>query len=89
MASEQFYVTAASTCKTSNIVYLVECRKGKKKYVHVGETEKALHLRFKWPLIRVLSTTRDKPVAVHFNLTGHTFNNLTVMVIKHSLNLNA
>ena len=36
----------------------------------------------KWPQIGLLSKTSDKPVGMHFNTPGHTFDDLTVMIIE-------
>ena len=35
-----------------------------------------------WPPIGLPYKAPDKPVAVHFNTMGHTFEDLTVMVIE-------
>ena len=69
-----------ATYKTSNMVYLIECTKCSKQYV--GKTENPLHLRTNGHQSDYYRKLPDKPVAVHFNTMGHTFENLTVIVIK-------
>ena len=67
------------TCKTKNLVYLIECRKCRKQYV--GETENALHIRLNGHRSDIRTNKTEKPVAEHFNLPGHYMENLTIMVI--------
>ena len=69
-----------ATCKSANIVYLIECLKCKKQYV--GETENALHLRMNGRRSDYYRKLADKPVAAHFNEPCHSFEILLVMVMK-------
>ena len=80
ITNERFRARVDATCKTSNVVYLIECTKCSKQYV--GETENPLHLRMNGHRSDYYRKLPDKPVAVHFNTVGHTFENLTVMVIE-------
>ena len=57
------------------MIYLIECRKCGKQYV--GEKENPLHLRMNGHR----SELSDKPVAVDCNSIGHTFEDLTAMII--------
>ena len=66
--------------KTKNVVYLIQCNKCGKQYV--GETENALHLRMNGHRSDYNRKLSDKPVALHFNTVGHTFGDLSVMVIE-------
>ena len=77
---ETFHVRATANCKTRNVVYLIECRICNKQYV--GETENALHLRMNGHRSDYNRKLSDKPVARHFNSVGHTFDDLSVMVIE-------
>ena len=87
VTGEKFFARVTATCKTTNIVYLIECRKCGKQYV--GETENALHLRMNGHRSDFYRKLPDKPVAVHFNTTGHKFEDLTVMVIEKLCSANA
>ena len=62
------------------MVYLIECARCQKQYV--GETENPLHLRMNSHQSDYYRKLPDKPVAVHFNIMGHTFEDLTIMVIE-------
>ena len=77
---ERFYAKATANCKSKNVIYLIECNKCGKQYV--GETENALHLRMNGHRSDYNRKLPDKPVAVHFNSVGHTFNDLSILVIE-------
>ena len=77
---EKFQTHVMANCKTKTIVYLIECRKCKKKYIR--ETENPLHLRINGHRSDYYRKLPDKPVAEYFNTTGHSFEDLTVMIIK-------
>ena len=62
------------------IVYLIECRKCNKQYV--GEIENPLHLRLNGHRLYYYQRLPDKPVGMHFNTPGDTFDDLTVMIIE-------
>ena len=80
VTGETFLAKVTATCKTANVIYLMECRKCKKQYV--GETENPLHLRINGHRSDFHRKLPDKPVAVHFNSPGHSFEDMTVMVIE-------
>ena len=80
VTGERFRANVDTTCKTSNVVYLIECLRCRKQYV--GETENPLHLRMNGQGSDYYRKLPDKPVAVHFNTTIYTFEDLTVMVIE-------
>ena len=61
-------------------VYLIKCRKCNKQYV--GETENALHIRLNGHRSNVKTKKMEKPVAAHFNLPGHSMEDLTIVVIE-------
>ena len=77
---ERFYARVDATCKTANIVYLIECSRCKTQYV--GETGNALHLRTNGHRSDFNCKSPDKPVAAHFNTQGHSFDDMKVMVIE-------
>ena len=80
VTGENFRAKVTANCKTSNLIYLIECRKCNKQYV--GETENPLHLRMNGHRSDYYRKLSDKPVAEHFNTIGHTFEDLTIMVIE-------
>ena len=46
------------------------------------ETENPLHLRMNCHRSIYYCKLSDKPVAEHFNMIGHSFNDLTLMIIE-------
>ena len=58
-------ITKQFNCLTYNIVYVIHCTKCAQLYV--GETGRPFDTR-----------SGDKPVANHFNQTGHTIHNILV-----------
>ena len=70
----------SATCKTSNVIYLIECKKCRKQYV--GEAENALHLQMNGHRSDYYLRLLDKPVVVYFNAPDHTFHNASVMIIE-------
>ena len=80
MTSENFHVPITTSRKTSNIVYLIQCQKCNKQ--HLGKTVNPLHLGMNSYRSNYYRKLSDKPVAEHFNTTGHMFDDLTAMVIE-------
>ena len=73
-------VRAHITCKTSNLVYLISCRKCSIQYV--GETENRLHIRMNGHRSDIRTGKTEKPVAAHFTLPDHSVDDLEVMGIE-------
>ena len=71
----QMNVTKQFNCLTYNIVYVIHCTKCAQLYI--SETWHPLDTRFKEHLADI-KHQRDKPVANHFNQTGHTIHNIHV-----------
>ena len=77
---EQFKVKGRASCKSYNIIYLIQCRRCGHQYV--GETGQPLHNRVNGHRFDILHhRTNESPVAAHFNSTLHTVEDLTIMVI--------
>ena len=72
------------TCETSNVVYCISCDKPACKFVeYIGETGARLKDRFSQHLGYIRCAEHDKfPTGEHFNLPGHTENNMKVSVIE-------
>ena len=73
VTGEEFRARTTTNCKTSNVVYLIECRKRNKQYV--GETKNPLHLRLNGHRLDYYRRLPDN-VGMHFNSLGHTFDDL-------------
>ena len=75
-----FKIKFAASCKSSNIVYLITCRRCGQKYV--GETGQPLHDRINIHCFDITQRrTEESPVAEHFNSEGHTPADMTVVAI--------
>ena len=75
-----YSLRTAATCKSRDVVYLLQCRRCGLQYV--GETEQALNERLNSHRLDINRKSKDKPVATHFNLPGHCTADLQVMVIN-------
>ena len=62
------------------LLYLIECGQCKKQYV--GETDNALHRRVNGHRSDSNLNRPDRPVAEHFNIPGHRFAGMKIMVIE-------
>ena len=70
-----------ATCKSSNLIYLISCKRCGLQYV--GETEQASNERMNGHRFDIVNKKiDDKPVAAHFNSPQHTLEDLQVMVIE-------
>ena len=70
----------AASCKSSNIIYLITCRRCGQQYV--GETGQPLHRRVNNHRFNIAHRrTEESPVAEHFNGEGHALSDMTVVAI--------
>ena len=80
VTGERFNLKLRASCKTSNIIYLIQCRRCGLQYV--GETGQPLHYRMNGHRFDISHGRIDEsPVAAHFNSEGHSETDLSVMVI--------
>ena len=80
VTGQSYRVHTPATCKTKNLVYLIECSRHSKQYV--GETENALHIHLNGHRSDIRTKKTDKPVAEHFNSRGHSMEDLTITVTE-------
>ena len=73
-------LTKRYTCQSKNLVYVISCSKCGVQYV--GETEKSLQKRFSQHLGYVRNDHLNKATGQHFNLPGHSIDNMQVSVIE-------
>ena len=66
------------TCATSNLIYVLSCRKCSKLYIR--ETGRRLGDRFR-EHIRSVGANTDLPVGKHFSSPGHSLGDMLVSVI--------
>src|SRR5215469_7608220 len=74
-----FNINESLNCKSSNIVYLVTCRNCSLQYV--GQTGRALADRCT-DHRSAIRTKKDTPIAVHFNLPGHSLDDFSITAIE-------
>jgi hypothetical protein len=67
------------TCKSCNIIYLINCTKCGKQYV--GQTGRRLADRINDHLSRI-RTKKPTPTGLHFNLSDHSADNMEIMAIE-------
>ena len=68
----------AASCKSSNIIHLIICRRCGQQYV--GETGQPLHRKVNNHRFNMAYRgTEESPVAEHFNSNEHTLADMTVM----------
>ena len=75
-------VTDRFDCTSSNVIYCITCTLCKMLYI--GETGRRLGDRFREHLRDVKNNDNDasKPVSKHFNLPGHSFENMVVCGLR-------
>lgn len=73
-------IKVAATCKTTNVVYVIQCQRCSQQYV--GETEQALHERINSHRSDVRLKKLEKPVAAHFNSLNHTMQDMRIVVVE-------
>lgn len=72
-------VKLRASCKTTNVIYLIQCRRCGLKYME--ETGRLLHCWMNKPHFKIAHSHVDKSVVIHFTSEGHTETNL--LVIDH------
>ena len=69
------------TCKISNIIYCIICKKGKKQYI--GQALRTLGCRMYEHKYDVKSfLTKKSPVSKHFNMKGHASSDMKFSVVE-------
>lgn len=75
----QFTLKNSFTCKSTNIIYLITCKKCNKQYV--GETGRSLAQRIT-DHISYIKLHKDNPTGLHFNLPEHQITHLSIQPIE-------
>ena len=79
-------VNTSVSCTTSNVVYLIGCKKCTQQYI--GETERTVRERFLEHKGYVTSKLLSKATGAHFNQQGHSFSDMKVTVLEKIFNKN-
>ena len=77
-----WHIMGDINCKSSNIVYMIECNIERCKQRYVGETHKKLYDRFSEHLGYVRTKKLNKATGAHFNSKGHNISNMTVTILE-------
>ena len=83
ITNERFRIRFPFSCSSSNIIYLITCKKCKKQYV--GQTIKTLRERI-YHHRSSIRTSQGRYISKHFSLPGHNISDLTVQVIDRTTN---
>ena len=79
-SGQQYQLKTTASCKTMNVVYMMQCKKCGQQYV--GDTGQALHCRMNNHRADIIhKKIEDKPVAAHFSTKRHSVEDMEVMVI--------
>lgn len=74
----QYTIKGSFNCRSNNIIYLITCTLCNMQYV--GETQRKLSERLTDHRSNI-TLQKNTPIANHFNLPGHSINNLSITVI--------
>ena len=77
-------VNGSVDCSTSNIIYLLGCKKCPQQYK--GETERSLKERFLEHKGYVNTNNQSKSTGAHFNSKGHSVSDMDVTIIEKVYN---
>ncbi|XP_039596731.1 nuclear GTPase SLIP-GC-like [Polypterus senegalus] len=78
---ESHEIKGVFTCKSSSVIYVIECQKPDCKKQYVGKTRNSLKSRFSRHKSDV-SRKCNLPVYEHFNSKGHSFQDLKIFPIE-------
>ena len=66
------------SCKSKNLVYLIECEKERCRQKYIGETERSLKDRTSEHISYIRSKNLAQATGYHFNLPGHSLSDMKV-----------
>ena len=79
-----FHIRDKYSCRSSGVVYLIRCSICPTAW-YVGETCNPLRTRLTGHRQTITHENVSVPVGQHFNLQGHSIDNLSVLVLKGNL----
>ena len=77
---ETWKITKQINCKTTNVIYMLECKKCNARYI--GETEREFRERIKEHIGYARTKNLNKVTGNHFNLPGHEIYHMKFTVIE-------
>jgi hypothetical protein len=69
-------------CQNSNVVYMIECSIDRCKMRYIGETERSMKDRLMEHLGHIRRKETNQPIGNHFNLPGHSQDNVTISILE-------
>ena len=75
-------INKSVTCDTYNFIYLIECNKENCKSRYIGESERKLRERIMDHKGYITNKKINQATGAHFNLPGHSIDNLTVTIVE-------
>lgn len=82
----QPYIKEGTNCKTSNIIYLINCKKCGVQYV--GETKRNLNIRMNEHIRSVNKKFPNTRLVEHYNTTNHSIDDMKFQILDSFDNLN-
>ena len=76
-------INSSVDCSTSNIIYLLGCKKCPQQYI--GESERMLRERFSEHKGYVNTRNMSKSTGAHFNLRGHCTSDMEITIIEKKI----
>ena len=76
------------SCDTSNIIYMIKCKKDRCNALYIGESQNKLRERFSQHKSDIVNKKYVNPVSEHFNQAGHYISDLHITVIEKVKNNN-
>ena len=83
VTKEERRITDSLSCKSKNLIYLIECKKCGKQYI--GETKRQLNERFGEHRRSILNHNQiinPTPISEHFNQPGHSINDVLLIPLE-------
>ncbi|XP_036397443.1 nuclear GTPase SLIP-GC-like isoform X1 [Megalops cyprinoides] len=76
---KSYKITSFLTCKTSSLIYIIECNKCQVQYV--GKTSSSLQTRFRSHKASIVKK-QFRTIPLHFNSAGHSLDDLAIFPIE-------
>ena len=76
------HIKGQFTCNSRNIIYLIRCAKNCDDAWYVGETKQTLRGRLIGHRQDITTGKTFKPIGEHFNLPGHSSDDLRVTILQ-------
>ena len=77
-------INCSVDCSTSNIIYLLGCKKCPQQYI--GETERSLKERFSEHKGYENTNNQSKSTGAHFNSKGHSASDMNITILEKVFN---